>query len=76
VLRFLSPYNIPNRYSLIKWCCTAKAIFHVTTPFEYDDYTCYGFNKGAPTTLLLGRFYRIVIFKDVAEGICLHSLCG
>jgi hypothetical protein len=50
VLRFLSPYNIPNTYSLLKCCCTEKAIFHLTTPFEYDHYTCYGFNKEAPTT--------------------------
>jgi hypothetical protein len=68
--------TIPNTYSLIKWCCTEKAIFQLTTRFEYDHYTCYGFNKEAPTTRLLGRFYRIVIFKDVAEGIFLHSLCG
>jgi hypothetical protein len=76
VLRFLSTHNIPNTYSLIKWCCTEKAIFQLTTRFEYDHYTCYGFNKEAPTTRHLGRFYRIVVFKDVAEGIFLHSLCG
>jgi hypothetical protein len=63
------------RHSLIKWCCTEKAIFHLTTPFQYDHCTCCGFNKEAPTTWLLGRFYKIAIFRDVAEGICLHSLC-